>query len=190
MQELDAASIEALRHVDVVRLLEELEPGVSGYLDRCVGDPAMIEELATEFCRLFLMSKATSPMLSVWLGGTRAGAGAGADGDIGATLSRRVDGWEAELGIELADGPWGNLPRDHIAVAVGVLAIALVRSAEDPRAGSLCVEIHRDVLAPAVPGFVDAVLAQSTNPVYRAGVKLLSTLLWNESETLEQPRPA
>ena len=63
--ELTEADVNALRHPDLVPLLEQLEPGVAAYLDAIAGDSAALEELATEFCRLFLMSRATSPMLSM-----------------------------------------------------------------------------------------------------------------------------
>lgn len=173
IQELDAAAIDSLLHPDIEQLLEVLEPGVTSYLrSRRPKDALPIhqdEDLAAEFCRLFLMSKATSPMLSVWFGEEQIASGT--------RLSGLIGGWQAELGVEMADGAWGNLPKDHVSVGLGVFALALIADENRPPEDRLAKVIWRTLLADTVPGFVKAVLEHSENPAYRAGAKLARELV-------------
>jgi len=163
--ELDAIALQALAGEEISALLEELEPGVSSTLVATTNDSALQEELDAEFCRLFLIGEATSPMASAWLDGEQLANAA--------RLSTQVQHWQASLEVEMEQGPWGNVPPDHISILLGLFSLALVRE----ESGKLAEEIYTTALASMVPDFVKAICAESTNPVYRAGVRLLPQLL-------------
>ena len=111
------------------------------------------------------MSKATSPMLSVWMPGEQL--------DNGSRLCAQVDTWQERLEVELDDGPWGNLPRDHIAVSLGLYALALVSTDQ----AGMSEEIADAALRETLPRFTAAVIEHTTNPIYRAGARLLLELI-------------
>jgi TorA maturation chaperone TorD len=163
--ELDSAALQALLHEDVLSIFEELQPGAASYLKSAQDSPDIREEIDAEFCRLFLMSKATSPMASVWLPGEQLANGA--------RIAALVDGWQEQLDVELNDGPWGNLPRDHFAMLLGLYALALLADEH----ADVAKEIRELLLAPALPRFAEALCQHSSNPVYRAGVKLAEMLI-------------
>lgn len=170
IQELDQESRDALRHPDIVSVLEKLEPGLEAYL----GDGDWTEHqwdlCAADFCQLFLTNKSTAPFASAWMGDEPS--------VVGAAQTQLVDDWCAHLGISLAGGPWGNVPKDHIAVLVGLMAHAL--HVPGATGEALAQDILSRGLQPWVGRFKDAVLKSTENPLYRSIVKLLELSLKSE----------
>ncbi|MDF1663500.1 MAG: molecular chaperone TorD family protein [Planctomycetota bacterium] len=170
IQEIDNESRDALRHPDIVSVLDKLEPGVKDYLGDGDWTEQQWDECAADFCGLFLSNKNTAPFASAWYGEEAS--------VVGAAQSELVDAWCGLLGISISGGPWGNVPKDHIAVLVGLMAHAL--HVPGPEGEALAQDILERGLDPWVDKFTKAVLGATDNPLYRSIVRLLSLSLKNE----------
>ena len=167
VREIDAQALTALLDPALLDALDAYDSECAGYVSSLAGEGhAGLERLATEFCALFVVSRETCPYASAWL--------PGAPADVGAALTRKVDHWMEQLGVEVAPGEWGNIPRDHIAVLTGLVALALL--SEMPAGEALARTIAAETLS-WVPKFADAVAAASTSPLYRAAARLLEHAL-------------
>ncbi|MFT6040811.1 MAG: TorA maturation chaperone TorD [Gammaproteobacteria bacterium] len=163
--ELDADALDALLHPEIAQLFEEIAPGFTTEVKDLRDQPESMELLEAEFCKLFLMSKATSPQASVWAGGEQLAKAA--------AIAAQVDHWQSVLDVELVDGPWGNVPKDHFAVILGLYSMALLAEPS----GKLAQEIHDAVLGDCLPRFCAAVSEHTTSQIYRGVVGLLEQLL-------------
>lgn len=167
VRELDDETVEALADRSLADALDAYQPGCSGYLARLAADSGPgLQDAATDFCALFVVSKPTCPYASAWLPGTSA--------ETGAAITRSVDDWMTQLAIELAPGAWGNIPRDHVAVLAGLVALALHQPGPDG------VALARTIAASTlgwVPAFADAVCAATGNPLYRAAARMVEHVL-------------
>lgn len=163
--ELDADALDGLLHPEIAQLFEEIAPGFTAEVQDLRDKPESLELLDAEFCRLFLMSKATSPQASVWAGGEQLAKAA--------AIAAQVDHWQSVLDVELVDGPWGNVPKDHFAVILGLYSMALIAESS----GQLAGEIHTAVLGSCLPRFCAAVAEHTTSPIYLGVAGLLEQLL-------------
>lgn len=170
IEELDQESRDALRHPDIVSVLDKLEPGVEEYLGSGDWTEQQWDYCAADFCGLFLSNKKTAPFASAWMGEEAS--------VVGAAHSELVDAWCGHLGISVGGGPWGNVPRDHIAVLVGLMAHAL--HVPGPEGEALAQDILQRGLNPWVHKFTQAVLGATENPLYRSIVRLLVVSLKSE----------
>ncbi len=162
VRELDHAVVESLRAPALRDALSAYDSDCAAYLDALdAGGADALEQAATEFCSLFVLGKNTSPHASAWLGSDPA--------ETGAAITRSVAGWMDQLGVEVAPGDWGNIPRDHLAVLCGLVAIAL--HAPHPAGERLARTIAVEALG-WVPAFAEAVEHATTNPLYRAAARL------------------
>lgn len=163
VRELDQEVVEALRQPDLCAALQAYDPGCGAYLDALHrgGRPAF-DDAAAEYCALFVLGRRTSPYASAWLDGDPA--------ERGAAVAQAVARWMDQLGVEIAPGQWGNIPRDHVAVLSGTTAIALL--APQPAGERLARSIVAETL-PWVPRFARAVSRETTVPLYRAAARLL-----------------
>lgn len=190
IQEVDADALEGLRNPAFVEALEQYQPGVRADLDDVAKDvDAGLERLAVDYCALFLASPATSPYASAWVskasqpGNVLASNGVGSvgspsDANPAALMTsdqilHSVDQWMAQLGMEIAPGAWGNVPRDHVAVLAGLVANALHRGPE----GVELANAIRDRAMYWVGDFEKAVCARTRNPLYQAAVRMLNDAL-------------
>jgi len=167
IREVGEQALRALVEPTFLDALESYEPGVRDYLEQVARDPkAGLERIAVDFCALFLAKPATSPYASAWVT-ANAKTGARATPQ---QLLQSVEGWMRELGMEIAPGEWGNVPRDHVAVLVAHALYA------GPRGLELAAEIREQAL-PWVADFRRAVCERTANPLYRATVRMLTDAL-------------
>lgn len=170
--ELDPKDLAGLLQPEVAHLFEEIEPGFTAEVQALSTNPDSQELLDVEFCRLFIMGKATSPLASVWLQGEQLANGA--------KLTVLVEQWQDALGVGLEDGPWGNAPKDHFAVILGLYSLALMASGGE----QLAKQIHRYVLADSLPRFCAAVIQNADSLVYKAVMGLLDQIVARPNSTL------
>lgn len=190
IQEVDADALEGLRDPAFVEALEQYQPGVRADLNEVAKDLDVgLERLAVDYCALFLAHPATSPYASAWVAKASQPGNVLARDDAGNSGSRSdakiaepmtsdqilhsVDQWMGQLGMEIAPGAWGNVPRDHVAVLAGLVANALHRGPE----GVQLANAIRDRALYWVGDFEKAVCARTRNPLYQAAVRMLNDAL-------------
>jgi TorA maturation chaperone TorD len=175
IREVDTLALEALLEPQFLDALDAYEPRIRVYLENVAGDPeAGLERMAVDFCALFLMNSATAPYASAW--SAKSVQPDGFSESRAATpeqMLRSIDGWMREVGMEIAPGEWGNVPRDHVAVLAGLVAHALHAG---PAGARLAKEIKRHALF-WVDDFKVAVCSRTQNPLYRASVRMLCDAL-------------
>ncbi len=160
LAELDRAALEELSRSDVLELLDQLEPDTAKFVRATATSADATEQLASEFCRLFLLTPGTTnPVASSF------------EPSAGDVLAAHVPHWEQGLGIEPGDGPWGHLPPDHLARLMALRAIATLDNS-----GEILADIERHAPARWLAQFGAAVLATTTAPIYRAAARLLIEL--------------
>jgi TorA maturation chaperone TorD len=175
IREVDEAALKALLAPKFAEAMESYEPGTRAYLEGIARDAESgLEGMAVDFCALFLANSATAPYASAW-NAVRLSPSPTNRSQNATTeqILQSVDGWMREVGMEIAPGEWGNIPRDHAAVLVGLIAHALWMG---PRGLELAAEIKQQALF-WVDDFKDAVCARTRNPLYRATVRMLSDAL-------------
>jgi TorA maturation chaperone TorD len=175
IREVDALALKALLEPQFLDALEAYEPGTRRYLESVAGAPeAGLEGMAVDFCALFLTNSATAPYASAW---STTSAQAGSVGEPRAATTEQmlksIEGWMREVGMEIAPGEWGNVPRDHVAVLAGLVAHALHAG---PTGAMLAKEINQHALF-WVDDFKVAVCSRTENPLYRASVRMLCDAL-------------
>ncbi|MEM9491961.1 MAG: molecular chaperone TorD family protein, partial [Myxococcota bacterium] len=165
--ELDEPGLAALAGSELIGAMDELSPGAAAHIgDLAARGPAGVEQAAGAYCALFLVPGGASPFASAWLGGNPA--------ERGATVTGAVANWMDQLGVSLASGVWGNLPRDHLAVLLGLRALAL--TVPPPYGPALAEDIRARALGPWVGRFAAAVCARTDSPLYRAVARLAAAL--------------
>jgi TorA maturation chaperone TorD len=167
LKELDEDARVALSHPDLARVFEELSPGFMAYVGRGPWTQAQQDMADADFCHLFLLNKGTAPYASAWVGDDPAVAGAAVT-----ELSER---WCERLSLKIEAGPWGNIPRDHVAVLIGLIAHASLTPG--PHSEGLIADILQRGLGRWIFQFINAVESATNNPVYRGAVLLLADLL-------------
>jgi TorA maturation chaperone TorD len=172
IEELDEEARDALRHPDIMAVLDSLEPGVRDYLDSGEWTKAQWDLCAADFCHLFLTNKETAPFASAWMGDEPS--------VYGAELTALIDQWCERLELSINGGPWGNVPKDHVAVLTGLVAHSLHKTG--PAAQALAEDILSRGLRPWIHRFIAAVSAATQNPLYKAAVQLLDIALKNSED--------
>lgn len=153
--------------------LEELLQA-SGLVSR-LDDSLDLEAHAEEFARLFLLPGGVPPFASAWLEGERERLGAQFVGFVNEALAAL--GREAERAE-----PWGNLPRDHLALLLDLSANAA--ASDDPEDQALGEHLCEQAIEPWVGAFARALVAQSRCPLYRLTGELLLQLHAPDSKDL------
>jgi TorA maturation chaperone TorD len=167
LSEVDAKCLTALRDPALRTPLAQLEATLPDWLGRDPWSAHRFDEAAADFCELFVLSPGTSPCASAWLGDEPA--------RIGAAFNTHVEHWCGALGLAISNAPLGRVPRDHVAVLLGLYAHATLKA--DEASSALAAEIYDSALAPWIPRFARAVLKKTRNPLYRAVARLLDQLL-------------
>ena len=175
IREVDESALRALIDPAFLEALDHYEPGARDYLEAVASDTESgLERMAVDFCALFLASSATAPYASAWISASgRQGEDSVSSVATTEQILRSIDGWMSEVGMEIAPGEWGNVPRDHVAVLAGLVAHALQMG----EAGQiLATEINQQALF-WIADFERAVCSSTPNPLYRATVRMLGDAL-------------
>ena len=162
LKEADAGLLRDLARPEIADAMETLEPGFTAYVARDRTE-AELDDLAAEYARLFLMPGGVSPFAAAWIQGDEGTVRSGLESEI-ADLHRLLEIAPADFGL-------GNVPADHIGMLLSLTVVALEK---DP-SGDLAAR-SRSLYQAWAPGFVDALLAKTGDPLYRAAAKLLHTI--------------
>ena len=144
IREVDESALKALLAPKFAEAMEGYEPGTRAYLEGVARDTESgLEKMAVDFCALFLANSATAPYASAWNAAKLSPIATNRSQNATTEqILQAVGGWMREVGMEIAPGEWGNVPRDHVAVLVGLIAHALWMG---PRGLELAAEIKQQV---------------------------------------------
>lgn len=167
ISELDRQSLEALKQQEVSSILEKLHSGVQDYLSDTQWDNEQVEQLASDYCHLFILPK--KPGLSLrashWMTSEEAN-------NLN-QLEVIISGLDIETSASNAG--FSNVPHDHVGVLL--YFISSVYASEDVQIQKLAGSIVQLALFPWIFRFIEQLLLGSKNPIYLSSGKLLQELL-------------
>lgn len=174
ISELDQQSLEALQEEQVSSIFEKLESGTQTYLQNTVWDKEQIEQLASDYCHLFILPQKSGLSLraSHWMTSEES-----ANLTQLETIIRGLD-----LDGSVVNESLAKLPGDHLGVLL--YFVSSVYHSDDKEIQKLGTSLIQLSLLPWILRFNDKLLASTTNPLYLASGKLLMELL--DFEGLEE----
>lgn len=166
-EEVDAPLLRALADPRMREAMAPLDVAfIAGEL-LAQGEARALEELAAEYCHLFVLPGAPcTPYQSAFTGAAM----------LGARHADRVEEVAALHGLAITR-PARVATSDHIAVQLALLAAALGRG----RAGELAVaDVLEQLLLPWAPAYFEALAGAARLPTWRAVARLAPALLHAE----------
>lgn len=163
-EEVDAPLLRALADP---RLREAMAPLGVSFIDDDVlalGEARALEELAAEYCRLFVLPGAPCPPYQSAFTGAAL---------LGARHADRVEEVAARHGLAI-NRPARVVTSDHIAVQLALLAAAFGREPDDTGAAT---EILERLLVPWAPAYFSALAGAARLPTWRAVACLAPALV-------------
>ena len=172
ISELDRQSLEALQEQQISTVFEKLQKGSKDYLDNTQWDDETIDQLASEYCHLFILPK--KPGLSLkashWMTNDESSHLAKLE-----TIISRLD-----LDASAVKLGFTNLPDDHLGVLLYFMSS--IYGSDDEELQKLGASLAKLSLFPWILKFNDKLLISTTNPLYLASGKLLLELLSFEEQ--------
>jgi len=167
VSELDRQSLEALKDQSISSVFEKIQGGFQDYLENTRWDEVQVEQLASEYCHLFILPQKSSLSLraSHWMKGEEAN-------NI-KQLETIISG--LDLDDSLLSAGFANMPDDHLGVLLYFMSS--IYASEDAEIQKLGASIAQLTLLPWIFKFNEKLSATTTNPVYLASGKLLLELL-------------
>ncbi len=167
ISELDHKSLEALQEQKISSIFEKLQHGSQDYLQNTIWDKDEIEQLASDYCHLFILPQKSglSLIASHWM-----------TNEESAKLAQLVTIiGSLDFNESLVDADLAKLPGDHLGVLL-YFASAVYRS-ENSEIQKLGMQLIQLSLLPWILRFIDKLLVSTTNPLYLASGKLILELL-------------
>jgi len=179
ISELDRQGLHALKDRAISSVLEKLETGFQEYMDSSEWDSERVEELAAEYCQLFIVPgrSALSLRAGQWMGGE--------DGHAIERLEVIIRGLEFD-GSAGVPG-YKKVPDDHLGILLYFLSSVYASSEVNIR--RLGPSIAGVVLHPWIFRFGEGLLVRTRSPLYAASGKLLLELQYLEREEMEKTGP-
>lgn len=174
ISELDRQSLAALQEQQIASIFEKLQSGSQKYLQDTKWDKDQIEQLASDYCHLFILPQKSSLSLraSHWM-----------TNDESANLTQLESIIKGlDLDSSVLDPSFAKLPGDHLGVLL--YFVSSVYHSDDEEIQKLGTSLIQLSLLPWILRFNDKLLASTSNPLYLASGKLLLELL--DFEGLEE----
>jgi len=170
ISELDTPAIEMLRSAQISSVLGTLEPDFVAYVKRD-WTAKDFEDAAVEYCGLFVLPGGAPLRASSWIAGT----------EVEHTLVAGVEQVLMSFELSIDQLAVGNLSKDNIGLLLLLAAYLFeVDASEKSRFGH---DFVSNFVLPWAPAFSEALLAKTTNPVYRAmSLLLAATTELNEAQ--------
>lgn len=174
ISELDRQSLEALQEQQISSIFEKLQSGTQKYLQNTIWDKEQIEQLASDYCHLFILPKKSGLSLraSHWMTSEESANLMQLEAII-----RGLD-----LDSSVVDASFAKLPGDHLGVLL--YFVSSVYQSDDKEIQKLGTSLIQLSLLPWILRFNDKLLSSTTNPLYLASGKLLLEVL--DFEELEE----
>lgn len=174
ISELDRQSLQALKQQGISSVFEKLQKGFQDYLDNTKWDEQQIEQLASDYCHLFILPQKTGLSLraSHWL--TRE------ESNSLAQLESIISALDIDESARHAG--YSNIPKDHLGVLL--YFISSIYASEDVEIQKSGWSIVQLALLPWIFRFNDKLIHTTQNPIYLASGKLLLELLDFENNSI------
>jgi len=174
ISELDLKSLQALQEQEISSIFEKLQEGSQSYLQHTKWNNDEIEQLASDYCHLFILPQKSSLSLraSHWM--TK---------DESANLAQLetiIGSLDFDKSVVNADIT--ALPRDHLGVLL--YFVSSVYRADNSEIQKLGTQLIQLSLLPWILRFNEKLLVSTTNPLYLASGKLILELI--DFEELEE----
>lgn len=165
--ELDRQSLEALQEQQLSLVFEKLQKGFKNYLDNTQWDEEQIEQLASDYCHLFILPQKSGLSLraSHWM--------TSEESSHLAQLETIINGIDLDASVIQSD--FTNLPGDHLGVLLYFMSA--VYGSDDKEIQKLGASLTKLSLLPWIFRFNEKLLMSTTNPLYLSSGKLLLELL-------------
>ena len=151
VREVDDELIGLLAQDRACTVLEKAAPGFGDYVAGFDDDAK--EAADEEYCALFVLPGGVAPRAAAWMDGELE--------TVGARISQLSQHTLHALGRDIAPGPWGKVPLDHVSL---LLHLAAAGGAAD------------ELIAPWAPSFGRALAARAKSPLYKATGEVLCAL--------------
>lgn len=175
ISELDRKSLKALQEEQISSIFEKLQQGSKHYLQNTQWDNAQIEQLASDYCHLFILpqKEGLSLQASHWM--------TGEDSAKLDQLQVIING--LDLNNSAITAGFDKLPRDHLGVLL--YFVSAIYHSGDHKIQALGTSLIQLSLLPWILRFHNKLLVSTNNPLYLASGKLLLELLsFEDSEQL------
>ena len=174
ISELDQKSLKALQAQKIASIFEKLQMGSQSCLQNSSWNKEEIEQLASDYCHLFILPRKSglSLIASHWMTSEESANLA----QLG-TIIRSLDFDESLVNADVE-----KLPRDHLGVLL--YFVSSVYRSENRKIQKLGAQLIQLSLLPWILKFNDKLLMSTTNPLYLASGKLILELL--DFEELEE----
>ena len=165
--ELDRQSLAVLREPDVLTVFEKLHDGFRDYIENNSWDDRNLEDLASDYCHLFILPQKSSLSLqaSHWVSNDEYGRIA----QIEAVINR------LDVDVPALSQPFDNVPNDHLGVLLAFMSA--IYASDSPDLQKLGPQLAHQVFGPWVSRFDHKLSTVTSNPIYIASSKLLLELL-------------
>ena len=172
ISELDQQSLAALQEQQISSIFEKLQSGSQKYLQDTKWDNNQIEQLASDYCHLFILPQKLGLSLraSHWMTSEES-----ANLTQLETIIKGLD-----LDSSVVDERFAKLPGDHLGVLL--YFVSSVYYSDDKEIQKLGTSLIQLSLLPWILRFNEKLLASTTNPLYLASGKLLLELLEFEGQ--------
>ncbi len=167
-RELDLQSLAILQEPDVLTVFEKLHNGFRDYIENTSWDDKQLENLASDYCHLFILPQKSSLSLqaSHWVSNEESGGIA----QIEALINRS--------GVDLSgmsQQPLDHVPNDHLGVLLAFMGA--VYASDSPELRKLGPQLGSQLLSPWIKRFDHKLSTVTSNPIYLASSRLLVELL-------------
>lgn len=167
ISELDRQSLEALQEQEISSIFEKLQEGSQSYLQNTLWNKDEIEQLASDYCHLFILPQKSSLSLraSHWLTKDESANLAQLETIIGSL----------DFDKSLVNADIAALPGDHLGVLL--YFVSSVYRSDNSEIQKLGTQLIQLSLLPWILRFNEKLLVSTTNPLYLAGGKLILELI-------------
>jgi TorA maturation chaperone TorD len=163
IHELDKTTIQTLQEPKICEVMDQFHSGFSDYIQQTDWNDENINQLASDYCHLFILPQKTGLSLqaSHWLL---------SDETLDmAKLESIIESLNIDLSsLHISDV---NLPKDHLGLLL--YFVSALFCSNDPKVQALANQVANVVLIPWTLRFVEKLSTATNNPVYLACGQLL-----------------
>ena len=170
ISEMDKATMDLMLNESILGTLEKISPGFSKYMNENVWDDSQLEQLAAEYCHIFVLpgKKHVSLRMSHWIN----------EGTFDTAILENVI---AEMEFDFESLKVSKTPTDHLGVLLYFMSG--IYSSEDEGINNMSADLEKQLFF-WITAFEAKLKTSTENPFYLACGALLKETLSATSESL------
>jgi TorA maturation chaperone TorD len=159
ISEVDRKTLDLILNESILEVLEKLSPGFTGYMNESIWDNSRLEQLASEYCHLFILpgKEHVSLRMSHWV----------KDNTFDTTV---LENTISEMGFDFESLKVSKTPSDHLGVLLYFMSG--VYSSEDEEVSNLSSDLEKQLFF-WITAFEAKLNKFSKSPFYPTCTKLL-----------------